>query len=343
MQRIIAQHTGGPEVLVLSEESIPEPGPGEVRVKVLAAGVAFGDLLWMSGVVPGSPKPPFTPGYDFVGVVDKLGAGVGSFAAGQRVAALVQTGGYAEYSCWPQDALTPVGNDIDPAKLICLTLNYITAYVLIVRVGELSAGQHVLVHGAGGGMGTAMLDLCRMMGIQAFGTASQGKHELVKGLGGIPIDYQREDFVEVVNREGGVDMVVDHIGGSHLVRSFKCLRPEGTLVSTSSYAAALGQSGMLESLVGLIRLQFWNLWPNRRSALLFDVTTYYKKNPGMYNQDLQVLIDHLVARQLNPVLDTTFPMEEGKQALEYLRDGKAKGKVVLLTEAYKTNCQSRSN
>lgn len=336
MKRIIAERTGGPEVLALAEESIPEPRPGEVRVKVLAAGVAFGDLLWMSGVVPGSPRPPFSPGYDFVGVVDKLGARVESLALGQRVAALVQTGGYAEYSCWSQEQLAPVGRDIDPVQLICLTLNYVTAYALIERVGKLSAGQRILVHGAGGGFGSAMLDLCRMRGIQAYGTASQGKHALVERLGGIPIDYEREDFVEAVEREGGVDMVVDHIGGSHLARSFQCLRPQGTLVSTSSYAAALGRSGILETVGGLIRLQFWNLWPNRRSALLFDVITFYKKHPGMYAQDLQVLIDHLAAGQLNPVLDATFHLEEAKRALEYLRDGSAKGKVVLLTKAYAT-------
>jgi NADPH:quinone reductase-like Zn-dependent oxidoreductase len=334
MKRIIAERNGGPEVLHLVEEAIPEPGPDEVRVKVLAAGVAFGDLLWMSGVVPGSPKPPYSPGYDFVGVVDKLGSMVKGLSVGQRVAALVRTGGYAEFSCWPQDELTPVGNDLDPTQLICLTLNYVAAYALITRVGKLSAGQRVLVHGAGGGMGTAMLDLGRKMGIKVLGTASQGKHGLVKSLGGIPIDYKSEDFVEVVKREGGVDMVVDHIGGSHLARSFKCLRSGGTLVSTSSYAAALGRSGPLETLGGLIRLQFWNLWPNRRSALLFDVTPFYKRNPGMYTQDLLVLRDYLMTGQLDPVLDVTFPLEEGKQALEYLRDGKAKGKVVLLTEAY---------
>lgn len=336
IKRIIAERTGGPDVLHLEEEGIPEPGPGEVRVKVLTAGVAFGDLLWMSGVVPGSPKPPFSPGYDFVGVVDKLGAGVDSLAVEQRVAALVKTGGYAEYSCWPQDKLTPVSKDLDPTQLICLTLNYITAYALITRVGKLNAGKRVLVHGAGGGMGTAMLDICRMLGIKAYGTASQGKHELVESLGGIPIDYKNEDFVEVVNRESGVDMIVDHIGGNHLVRSFKCLRPEGTLVSTSSYEAALGRSGGLETVGGLIRLQFWNLLPNHRSALLFDVTTFYKKNPGMYTQDLMVLSDHLTGGQINPVIDVTFPLEEAKQALEYLRDGKAKGKVVLLTEAYRS-------
>lgn len=334
MKRIIAERSGGPEVLRLMEGEIPDPGPGEARVKVLAAGVAFGDLLWMSGVVPGGPKPPFSPGYDFVGVVDKLGAGTKSLEVGQRVAALVRTGGYAEYSCWPEDELTPLGDDLDPAQLICLTLNYVTAYALITRIGKLEAGQRVLMHGAGGGMGTAMLDLCRTMGIEAFGTASQGKHDLVRSLGGIPIDYRSEDFVEVVNRQGGVDLVVDHIGGGHLARSFKCLRPGGTLVSTSNYAAALGRSGALETVGGLLRLQLWNVWPNQRSAQLFDVTSFYKKNPGMYSQDLHVLYDYLVAGDLKPVIAATFPLEEGVRALEYLRDGKAQGKVVLLTEAY---------
>jgi NADPH:quinone reductase-like Zn-dependent oxidoreductase len=334
MRRIVAVETGGPEVLQLVEEEIPEPGPGEVRVKVLTSGVAFGDLLWMSGVVPGSPKPPFSPGYDLVGLVDKLGEGVNGFEVGQRVAAFVKTGGYAEYSCWPQEELTPISDDLDPTTQICLTLNYVTAYVLINRIGKITSGGRILVHGAGGGMGTAMLDLARTMDIQAFGTASLAKHELVESLGGIPIDYRSEDFVEIVNREGGVDLVVDHMGGSHLARSFQCLRPGGTLVSTSSYAAALGQSGALETVGGLLRLQLWNVWPNQRSALLFDVVPFYKKNPGMYSLDLLALQELLAEEKINPVLDTTFPLEEGAKALEYLRDGKAKGKVVLVTEAY---------
>jgi NADPH:quinone reductase-like Zn-dependent oxidoreductase len=93
---------------------------------------------------------------------------------------------------------------------------------------------------------------------------------------------------------------------------------------------------MMETVSGLLRLQFWNLLPNDRSAQLFDVTSFYKKNPGLYSQDLAFLIARLSAGDLNPVLDTTFPLEEGKLALEYLRDGKAKGKVVLLTEAYQS-------
>jgi NADPH:quinone reductase-like Zn-dependent oxidoreductase len=333
MRRIVAVDNGGPEVLQLLEEEIPEPGPGEVRVKVLAAGVAFGDLLWMSGVVPGGPKPPFSPGYDFVGEVDKLGDWVNDFTVGQRVAALVRTGGYAEYSCWPQESLTPVSSELDPMRIICLTLNYVTAFALINRIGKITSEERILVHGAGGGMGSALLDFSQMMGIQAYGTASPSKHELVERLGGIPIDYQQEDFVEVISREGGVDMVVDHIGGSHLARSFKCLRPGGILISTSSYAAALGQSGTLETVIGLLRLQLWNLWPNQRSALLFDVVPFYKKNPGLYSQDLLAVQDMLAGGKIDPVLDTAFPLAEGKWALEYLQDGRAKGKVVLVTDA----------
>ncbi|MGD9091854.1 MAG: zinc-binding dehydrogenase, partial [Anaerolineales bacterium] len=230
--------------------------------------------------------------------------------------------------------LTPIRDDIDPTHMICLTLNYVTAHALITRIGKLEAGQSVLVHGAGGGFGTAMLDLCQMMRIKAFGTASQGKHELIERMGGIHIDYKSQDFVAIVNQEGGVDMVIDHIGGNHLARSFKCLRPGGILVSTSSYAAVLGQSGTMETLGGLIRLQLWNMWPNQRSARLFDVTTFYAKNPKMYSHDLLELMNHLAAGQLNPVVDSTYRLEEGQMALEYLRAGKTRGKVVLLTEAY---------
>ncbi len=334
MKRIIAQRAGGPEVLATIDESLPQPGPGSVRVKVLAAGVAFGDLLWMSGVVPGGPEPPFSPGYDFVGVVDKLGTGVESLAIGQRVAALVRTGGFAEYSCWDADKLTPIRGDLDPVKLVCLTLNYVTAFALVRRIGALAAGQQVLAHGASGGMGTAMLDLCRLYGIKTFGTASKSKHELITNLGGIPIDYRSEDFVEVVNRSGGVDMVVDHIGGSHLSRSFRCLRPGGILISTSSYAAALGRSSMVETVAGLIRLWLWNRWPNRRRALLFDVTPYYQKRPGLYSDDLNALVDNFAEGNLDPITDSIFPLEEAQRALEYVRDGRAKGKVVLVTEAY---------
>lgn len=336
MKRIIAESSGGPEVLRVVEEDIPEPGPGEVRVKVLTSGVAFGDLLWMSGVVPGSPQPPYSPGYDFVGLVDKLGEGVEGISVGQQVAALVKTGGYAEYSCWPQEKLATINNALDPAEVICLTLNYSAAHCMVSRLGKLKAGKSILVHGAGGGIGTAMLDLCRMMGIKAFGTASEGKHDLVKELGGIPIDYKNEDFVELISSEGGVDMVVDHIGGNHLARSFNCLRPGGILFSTSSYAAALGQSEMLETISGILRLQFLHFWPNGRSAQLFDVTPFYKRNPGLFSQDLAFLISRLSAGDLKPVLDKTFPFEEGKLALEYLRDGKAKGKVALVTDAFQS-------
>lgn len=329
MKKVIAAKKGGPEVLAVIETDIPEPAPGEVRVKVLAAGAAFGDLLWMSGVVPGSPKPPYTPGYDFVGEVDQLGDGVTRFEVGQRVAALVQTGAYAEYSCWPVEKLAPVTAELEPEQIVTLTLNYITAYNFIHRVGKLQAGQTVLVHGASGGFGTAMVDLSKYYGLRVFGTASKAKHDLVEKLGGIPIDYQDEDFVQVVNAQGGADLVIDHIGGKHLKRSFAVLKPGGTLVSISSYAAALGQAGVVETLGGLIRLSLWNLLPNQRQALLYDVTPYYKENPADYAADISVLVGLLAEGVINPVVDSTFSLEQVPEALTYLRSGKARGKVVV--------------
>lgn len=337
MKSIIAQRYGGPEVLAVVEDEIPEPAQRQARVKVLAAGAAFGDLLWMSGVVPGGPRPPYTPGYDFVGVVDKLGDGVSGLEVGQRVASLDRTGGFVEYVCRPQAELVPVMDRLDPLRIASMNLNYTTAWCLVTRVRKLSSGMRVLVHGAAGGMGTAMLDVCRMLGIRAWGTASSAKHDLVKSLGGLPIDYKSQDFVEEIRREGGVDLVVDPIGGDHLARSFKCLRPGGMLVSTSGYNAALGRSGRLETLAGLLRLLWWNYAPNGRSAFLFDITPYYRQHPGAYAEDLLALLDHLSAGRIDPVLDATYPLDEARQALEYVRQGKTRGKVVLVTEA----CQNR--
>jgi len=290
MKAIVCTKYGSPDGLQLKEVEKPTPKENEVLIRIYATTVTFGDTMLRSFKFPlklvfglfFDLRKNKILGHELAGEIEAVGVDVKRFRKGDQVFAStgMASGAYAEYSCWLQDELTPVSNDLDPTQLICLTLNYITAYILITRVGKLIAGQHVLVHGAGGGVGTAMLDLCRMMGIKAFGTASLGKHELVESLNGIPIDYKNEDFVEVVNHEGGIDLVVDHIGGNHLVRSFNCLRPEGTLVSTSSYAAALGQSGMVETVSGLIRLQMWNLWPNRRSTLLFDITTFYKKTLG---------------------------------------------------------------
>jgi NADPH:quinone reductase-like Zn-dependent oxidoreductase len=178
-QHILVTRHGGSEVLQLAEDHLPEPQTGEVRVKILACGVAFTDILIREGLYPGIPKVPFSPGYEIVGVVDKLGAEVDTVELGQRVTALTIVGGYSEYICLPAAELVPVPAEVDTSEAACLVLQYVTAYQLLYRIAEVKPGNRVLIHGAAGGVGTALLELGKLLDLQMYGTASKAKHELV--------------------------------------------------------------------------------------------------------------------------------------------------------------------
>lgn len=190
-KRVIVTRPGGPEVLQLREEELPEPGPGEVRVKILVAGVSYADLLMREGVHPETPRTtPFTLGWDLVGVVDKPGAGASRFAPGQRVAAVPITGAYAQYICLPQEELALVPAGLEPSEVLCLVFNYMTAYQMMHRSARVKPGQRVLVHAAAGGIGSALLQLGGLAGLEMYGTASASSHEQVSRLGAVPIDYK---------------------------------------------------------------------------------------------------------------------------------------------------------
>src|SRR5215469_2830457 len=155
--RVVITAQGGPEVLKIVEEEIPVPAPGQVRVKNLASGVAYADVLMRHGLYPKIPGFPFAPGYDIVGDIDAVGAGVQGFPVGQRVAALTMIGGYAQYTLVPAAHLVAVPPDLDPAEAVSLVLNYVTAYQMMYRNAHLQSGQSLLIHGAAGGVGTAAL------------------------------------------------------------------------------------------------------------------------------------------------------------------------------------------
>jgi len=233
-QVVISEH-GGPEVLTLVRHAtLPTPGPGEVRIKVLAAGVSFTDTMVRKGIYPGvEAELPYSPGYDLVGVVDALGEGVADFCVGQRVADLSVWGAYTDYAIRPVDHFVPVPEGIDSADAVSLILSYTTAYQMLHRVAQVGAGQTVLIHGASGGVGTALAQLGRAAGVTMYGTASTAKQEYVAGLGVEPIDYKTEDFVSRVMTETdqrGVDAVFDAISVDNFERSFTTLKPGGSLV-----------------------------------------------------------------------------------------------------------------
>lgn len=177
-----------------------------MRVRVLAAGVSLPDIMEREGVHPETPLVPFTPGWDLVGVVDRLGDGVSGLEPGQIVAALPISGAYAEFVCLPQRELVPVPSGLDAAEAVSLVLNYITAYQMLHRSAKVRSGQRVLIHGAAGGVGSALLQLGRLAGLEMYGTCSSRGASAVSAFGGIPIDYQHQDFVQGIHRltsEGG--------------------------------------------------------------------------------------------------------------------------------------------
>src|SRR5829696_8862957 len=233
-KRVVVSRPGGPEVLQLREEELPEPGLAEVRVRILATGVSLPDLMMREGVHPEKPRLPFTPGWDLVGVVDKLGVGASTLELGQMVAALPVTGGYAEFICLPQEELVPVPAGLDPAEALSVVFNYVTAYQMMRRTARVRPGQRVLIHAAAGGIGTALLQLGRLVDLEMYRTASAAKGELVSSLGTTPIDYHNVDFVQEILRltGDGVDAVFDGISSTtHLWRSYKTLRAGGKVVA----------------------------------------------------------------------------------------------------------------
>src|SRR5881398_2554554 len=172
MQRVVVDRYGGPEVLRVVEEDDPRPGPGEVRVRVLAAGVSFSDALLRAGVYLGGPKPPFTPGYELVGVVEELGPGCSRLREGDRIGALTVYGADAERVCVPEKYAVEVPEDLDPAEVVSVIFPDMTAYQMLHRTARVHSGETVLVHGAAGRVGTAALELGAVAELRMFGTCS---------------------------------------------------------------------------------------------------------------------------------------------------------------------------
>jgi NADPH:quinone reductase-like Zn-dependent oxidoreductase len=330
--RVVITGLGGPEVLKWVEEYLPTPRAGEVRVRILAAGVAFADVLMRRSLYPGTPKFPFAPGYDIVGEVDALGDGVSHFIIGQRVAALTMIGGYSGYTVVPASRLVRVPNGLDPAEAVSLVLNYVTAYQMLHRVAKLREGQRVLIHAAAGGVGTAALQLGELAGLEMFGTASKPKHAVVASLGATPIDYRSENFVARLRElaPGGVDAVLDPIGGKNWWPSYGCLRKCGALVCYGSQAAL--SEGKLAAGFGFATLGLVKILPDGKRASWYNVKSLSDTSPEMFREDLTRLFDLLCQQKIRPVIAGRFPLREAARANELLEKAQVSGKLVLLCQ-----------
>ncbi|MGE5733867.1 MAG: medium chain dehydrogenase/reductase family protein [Acidobacteriota bacterium] len=343
--RIIVTHYGGPDALQLVEEECPEPKASEVRVRILAAGVSLPDLMAREGIHPETPLVPFTPGWDLVGLVDLLGGGVSGIEPGQIVAAMPIHGAYAEFVCLPQRELVPVPYALDAAEAVSLVLNYITAYQMLHRSAKVKPGQRVLIHGAAGGVGTALLQLGRLAGMEMYGTCSSRGALAVSELGGAPIDYEHQDFVEEIRRltNEGVDVVFDSIGGAHIWRSREALRPGGKVVAYGLTGLlrggrlASGRSGNRHRFRAIAVFGQYIagalLLPGRKRVVPYSIQTLKRLKPEMFRQDLIALFDLLHQQKIKPIIAQRFPLAEARHAHEVLGKGGVTGKIVLVPNA----------
>lgn len=328
---VIVTRTGPPEVLQIIENDLRPPSAGEVRVKILAAAVCQPDITVRTGksLYSGTPlgqKIPFVPGYAIIGVVDAVGEGVTGVAVGDRVGALTVVGGYSEYLYWKSDRLIPVPPTLDPAEAVTLILNYIVAYQTLHRSVKIKAGDKVLIIGASGGIGTALLQLGKLANLTMYGIASKSKHSILTELGAIPIDYHTQDFVEVIRQAepDGLDAVFDGMSGDYVQRGFSVLRRGGKLVSYGEPAGLLALFRILAAFIVV------NLLPNGKSFKLYGTSSYFLFDKRPYLEDWATLFKLLEEGKIKPIIAKKFPILEAAKANDLLESGQVIGNIVLL-------------
>lgn len=326
--------TGGVEVLQGRSVVLEPPGAGEARVVIEAAGVAFADIVMRTGLYPGV-KVPVTPGYDLIGRVEALGPGVEGFSPGQRVAALTVTGSYADRRNVQARHLVPAPEGVAADALVAGVLNGLTAWQMFHRIASAQPGEWVLVHGAAGGVGGLLLDLARLAGVRAIGTASAGKRAVVEAKGGIHIDYRSEPVAERARAisDGGVVAAFDHLGGSHLkTASIASLRNGGTAVLYGGYDATRGgkmRPGAMIQMLMADRLSALKLFSASQGVVSYNVTSWCDARPDAYRQDLAAVMALIGGGQLDPQIGATFPLTEAAKAQALLQSAGVAGKIVL--------------
>lgn len=337
MRAIWITRHGGPEVLEVREAPDPEPGPGEVRVRVRAAGLNFAEVMARQGLYPDAPKAPCVVGYEAAGVVDALGPGATGRAVGDRVALLTRFGGHADTVCAPVANTFPIPDAMTFEQAAALPVVYLTAYHMLFRVGSLRPRETVLVHMAAGGVGLAVLQLCRTVpGVRVLGTASASKHGFLRELGCEPIDYRTADYEAEVRRltEGrGVDLVLDALGGNDWRKGYRLLAPVGRLVA---FGFANAMTGKRRNLLKLA-LQGLRVPLFQPIGLMNDNRTVAGVNMGylwnhieLLTEEMEALLEHWRRGEIAPHIDGVFPFADVAAAHRRIEERQNVGKVVLV-------------
>ena len=327
MRAVMLTRKGGPEVLETVELPLPEPGPGELRVRVRATGVGATDVTMRRGSYPYAPPIPFVPGYETVGEVDALGPGVTGFALGERVAALLVHGGYATHVVRGAEHWVKVPAGLDDAEAVSLILNYVTAWQMMKRHGQLQAGQVALVNAANGGVGQALLDLMRATSVRAIGAAAAARHDIVRSYGAEPVEGRAApiDSGALALVPGGVDAAFDGVGGAQTRQLVRATRRGGKVV----WYGFVGTGGTLGTLRTAADLFVGGSIAGRKPSF-YGITALYRKDPRPFHEDLPELFRLLGERRIAPRIAERLPLLAVRAAHERLERGGIEGKIVLV-------------
>ncbi len=340
MRAIWITRSGGPEVLEVRESPDPQPKPGEVRIRVAAAGLNFAEVMAQQGLYPDAPKPPCVVGYEGAGIVDAVGEGVDALHEGARVLFVCRFGAHASVVCVPSAQVLTIPDDMSFECAAALPVNYLTAHHMLLEIARVRPGDHVLVHMAAGGVGTAALQICRAVGgITTYGTCSESKHDYARAQGlDHAIDYRKVDYSEALLRltDGqGVHYVLDALGGRDWKKGYRLLRPGGLLIAFGvANTNTNGRRNLLHVVNELIRSPWITPY-----GLMNDNRGYAGVNFGKLWDHIPLLrrqLEHVLAwhqqGKLAPHVGARFKFSEAGAAFEYLALGKNVGKVVLIPD-----------
>jgi NADPH:quinone reductase-like Zn-dependent oxidoreductase len=337
VKALVITKAGGPDVLKVQDRPDPSAGPGEVLVRVKAAGINFADVMARAGLYPDAPKPPSVVGYEFAGIVEAVGEGVTEHSPGDRVLGGSRFGGYAELVATPENALVPLRDDWSFEEGASFPVNYATAYAGLCRYGAVHPGERVLLQAAAGGVGIAATQIAKLIGAEVFGTASASKHDAIRGFGvDHAIDYRGQDFVAEVRRIAGakepLDLVMDAIGGRSFRKSWSLLGAGGRLVCFGASALVSGERRnpltALKTVLGMPPFNVVPMMSNSKSVIGLNMLKLWDAKGSLdeYMDPLSTWVDE---GKLRPVVAEAFPLERGADAHRFIIERRNVGKVVL--------------
>ncbi|QRV13763.1 NADPH:quinone oxidoreductase family protein [Haloterrigena salifodinae] len=322
MKAIEVTEYGDSDALEVVDADLPEPNADEVRIEVEAAGINFADIMQRRGVYPDGPDAPYVPGMEAAGTVDAVGEGVDDVSEGDRVVAMLDTGGYAEYATANAAMLFPVPEGTSFEEAAGFPVQFLTAHCCLFEWGGLEEDETVLIQAAAGGVGTAAVQLASNHGAEVFGTAStQEKLDLAADLGcDHPINYTETDFRDVVDDETdgeGVDLVLESVGDDVFERSLDAMAHFGRMVT---FGVASGVPAEVQNR----RLLFEN-----KTVKGFHLGQASVHDPSKVMAAVPELTEGLTSGDLEVILGESFALEDAAEAHQYIEDRKSSGKVVL--------------